>query len=313
VSKAEIADSGAAADPRLKTVVVCRPSGWLEHLRMRRVRTVARQVLLMALIAVSSAAFAVEGGALWFRWLVFTSLLLLARGLYVRQLRQLQRQFSLRLVERLSERTRIARELHDSLLQSVQGLMFRLQAVRDSLPEQPETAASLLDAALLRGDETLTEGRNAIRGLRTASTDSMDLAATLTSLWFDLSQPTADGLTPAFSLVEEGLRRGLHPLVREETCRIAAEALRNGLLHAGAMRYECELRYGRETFSVRVRDDGKGFDPRHNKAAVRSEHWGLVGMEERTRQIGGRLRVWSRAGAGTEIELTIPAALAYER
>jgi len=109
----------------------------------------------------------------------------------------------------------------------------------------------------------------------------------------------------------EGASRDLHPILRDDIFRIAGEALRNAFLHAQASRIEVDIRYGAERFRVRIRDDGKGIESQIVTDKGRAGHWGLRGMHERAKQVGGNLGVWSKPGSGTEIELTIPASTAY--
>ena len=105
--------------------------------------------------------------------------------------------------------------------------------------------------------------------------------------------------------------RALHPIVRDEIFRIATEALRNAFRHAGARQVEMELRYDERQLRLGVRDDGRGIAPEVLSAGGREGHFGLHGMRERAKLIGGSVTVWSAAGAGTEIELLVPAGNAY--
>jgi signal transduction histidine kinase/ligand-binding sensor domain-containing protein len=224
--------------------------------------------------------------------------------------RRMAHDFNLRLDERVNERTRIARELHDTLLQSFQGLMLRFQSARDLLPARPGDALQALDGALNRGDQALVEGRDAIQNLRSSTaTADHDLAQAIASLAEELTQG-ADGSAATFRMAVEGSLRALHPIVREDIHRIAREALRNAFRHAHADHIEAEVTYGARELRVRIRDDGKGIDPQHMSAG-RARHWGLTGMRERAVQIGAELRLWSEVAAGTEVELRIPGSVAY--
>ncbi|HEV7732200.1 MAG TPA: two-component regulator propeller domain-containing protein [Candidatus Binatia bacterium] len=245
----------------------------------------------------------------WFRATYAAALLLLLVAAYYVRLRQLAQRFEMRLEERVAERTRIARELHDSLLQGFQGLMFRLQAVRDLLPGRATEAIVALDQALDRGDQAIAEGRDAVQDLR-SSADG-DLVQALTALGDELAPQGDTGASTTFRLVVEGHPRSLDPIVRDEVYRIAREALRNAFRHAKASRVETEVVFGDRQVSLRIRDDGRGIDPGILDQGRRAGHWGLPGMTERARTFGGRLDVWSQQRAGTEIELTIPAAVAY--
>jgi len=117
---------------------------------------------------------------------------------------------------------------------------------------------------------------------------------------------------PAFGLVQEGERHILSPASKSEVCRIALEILRNAYRHAQANRIETEVRYGDHALRIRIRDDGKGIDPNVLKAGGVEGHWGLRGIRERATRIGAQLDFWSETGAGTEVQLTVPAPVAYE-
>jgi len=246
----------------------------------------------------------VSGAGLGILWL-----LLLAR---LRQITHRERQrLEQRMEDRLNERTRIARELHDSLLQGFQGLMFRLQAVRELLPRRPETAAESLDAALQVGDQAIGEGRDAVQNLRSPIIEEGDLATVLGALGAELAVGSEPQATPAYRVMVEGKPRPLNPNVRDDIYRIAREAVRNAYQHANARHIETEVTFGDTNLSVRVRDDGIGVDPTILAGGQRAGHWGLPGMRERSESIGGRLDVWSERNAGTEVELGISAAIAY--
>jgi signal transduction histidine kinase len=215
---------------------------------------------------------------------------------------------------RMNERTRIARELHDTLLQSLHGLMFRFQAARNMLPRHPEQAMQDLDSAIARTEQAIAESRGAIQDLRSEPVAQSDLAELLTATGQELASfedPNRDGAV--FHLIVEGQRRRLSPIIQEEVYWIARELLRNAFRHASAHRIEAEIRYEDRLFRLRVRDDGKGMDSKVLAAGGRAGHWGLPGVRERAQKLGARLDFWSEAGAGTEVQLTVPAAVAYER
>jgi signal transduction histidine kinase len=247
----------------------------------------------------------------WFRTVVAALFVLVLLAVYYYRLRQIAQQLELRLEERVGERTRIARELHDSLLQGFQGLMFRLQAVRDLLPARPSEAAQVLDAALDRGDQAIVEGRDAVQDLRSNTAVSNDLAHAVAALGEELSQAKGSEPSPGFRVLEEGKPRVMDSILRDEIYRIAREALRNAFRHACAHSIEAEISYGESQFSLRIRDSGIGIDAPVLGRGSLSGHWGLPGMRERAKKFGGTLNVWSKSGAGTEIELTIPAVTAY--
>jgi signal transduction histidine kinase/ligand-binding sensor domain-containing protein len=245
----------------------------------------------------------------WFRALCAAAFLGLLWALYQFRLHQLQRQFNFGLEARVNERTRIARELHDTLLQSFHGLLMRFQAVSDELVEgEPKQD---LDDAIERAARAITEGRDAVQGLRSSVAESNDLAAAIGALGKELA--AADSRPPEFTMQVEGAQRGLHPILRDEVYRVAGEALRNAFRHADARRIEVEVRYDERRFRLRVRDDGKGIDPNLLAGDGRAGHFGLRGMRERAKRVGGKLTVWSELQSGAEVELSIPAARAYTR
>jgi signal transduction histidine kinase len=244
----------------------------------------------------------------------------LLRVRYLNQ--QLQESLEQRLEDRIKERTRIARELHDSLLQGVQGMMFRLEAVRRLLPSRPEEAADHLDVAIDRGLAAINEGRQAVDGLRVAGPAGTDLPQALADLGseFEPDKSTTGqlpdnyrGAAPDFRVLVQGRAIALKPIVRDEVYRIAREAVRNSFRHARAGLVEVEIVFAEGTFTVRVRDDGVGLDPAVLEDGYRKGHWGLPGMRERALEFGGELAVWSQRNAGTEIELKIDARIAYVR
>jgi signal transduction histidine kinase len=247
----------------------------------------------------------------WFRAACFAAFLAMIWGIYALRVRQLAAQFSMRLEERVSERTRIARDLHDTLLQSFQGLLLRFQTVYELLPQRPTDAKETLASAIGRTAQAITEGREAVQGLRASTVERNDLAAAITTFGEELTaQASAGGTPPGLRVDVEGTSRTLHPIVRDEIYRIASEALRNAFRHAEAKQIEVELRYDQRQLRLRVRDDGKGIDPNF-LAEGRAGHFGVHGMHERAKLIGGKFSVWSARDSGTEIELSIPAARAY--
>ena len=215
---------------------------------------------------------------------------------------------------RVDERLRVARDLHDTLLQSFQGLVPVFQTARNLLPGQSDRAAEVLDEGLHDAADAIVEGRNAIQNLRAIPSLDPDLGSLLNSAGEELAQSReAEGSAPAFRVVVEGSRLPLVPLLRDEIYRIGREVLRNAFRHAHAGRIEAEIRYDRDMFRLRIRDDGKGIDSSVLQEGARTGHFGLPGMHERAKKIGARLKIWSEPGAGTEAELTVPARIAYEK
>lgn len=217
-------------------------------------------------------------------------------------------QLTLRFEERLAERTRIARELHDTLLQSFQALMLHFQTVDDMLPPGP--AKEALDKALSRADQAILEGRNAIQNLRSSSTATNELAEAIAALGKELSGDDGHRNLAKFRVSVEGKPRELHPVLRDDVYRIAREALRNAFRHSQATKIEAEITYTERVMRLRIRDDGAGIDSDLIKKG-REGHWGFQGMRERAQQIGAELEIWSQMGAGTEVELRVPGSVAY--
>ncbi len=244
----------------------------------------------------------------WFQASCAAAFLGLLWALYRYRLHQIAQQFNARLEERVNERTRIARELHDTLLQSFHGLMFRFQAARNMLPRRPEEAMQALDGALERTEQAIAEGRDAIQDLRASTAVANELAQAVTALGNELGLPQRFRRRSAFPV--EGPPRDLHPILRDEIYAIAREAVRNAFRHAQARNIEADIRYSGSLFQLRIRDDGKGIDP-EIVAEGRAGHYGVPGMRERAKRIGGKLDVWTESGAGTEIELSIPGSIAY--
>ena len=249
----------------------------------------------------------------WFRALcamVFVALLWVA---YQFRVRQLHHEFEMRLEARVGERTRIARELHDTLLQSFHGLLMSFQVVSRLLPGRPGEAKEKLESAIEQAEGAILEGREAVRGLRASTVEKNDLAGAISTLGEELASDSPNSPGPVFRVAVVGVTRDLHPILRDEVYRIAAEALRNAFRHAQARQIEIEIRYGNQEFRLHVRDDGRGLDPAVSVSQRRAGHYGLPGMRERAKIAGGKLTVWSEVGAGTEVELQIPASTAYAK
>jgi signal transduction histidine kinase/ligand-binding sensor domain-containing protein len=234
-------------------------------------------------------------------------------GGYRMRLRQLARQLDLRFDERLAERSRIARELHDTLLQSFQGALLRFRAVTYMLPDRPAEARETLEHAIDQARQAVAEGRDAVQGLRSPAIATNDIAVAIATLAETLSTDDSGQNPPVFHVNVEGTPRDLPPIVQDEVYRIAGEALRNAFRHAHASRIEVEIHYDQRRFRLRVRDDGKGIDSEAADGRTYAGHYGLAGMQERAKLIGGTLSVWSERDSGTEAELTIPASVAYAR
>jgi signal transduction histidine kinase len=241
----------------------------------------------------------------WFRFLLALSGFGLIWLLHTLRLRQATAQTQARLGERLEERGRIARELHDTLIQSVDGLMLRLQTALDE--PNPERSHQMIEKALDSADEVMYEGRQRVQALRTDATLFNELSVALASYGNELAQDRSI----AFSVALVGSSRPVDAFVRDEAFRIGREALGNAFQHSDAKRVEAEITYDRAQLRMRVRDDGMGIDQTVLHGG-KPGHYGLAGMRERAQTIGGQLAIWSRPGAGTEIDLAIPARVAYQ-
>ena len=249
----------------------------------------------------------------WFIALWISAGLLLTWVVYRYRMLQIAKQFEIRLEASINERTRIARELHDTLLQSFQGLTLHFQRARNLLPGRTVEAIQTLDAALNGAEQAIVEGRDAIHDLRSPTTAPKALEEEIRALGEELVATGADQKEPMeFRIVIEGSAHALRPNLHAEVFRIAREALRNAFSHSQGRLIETEMAYTENLFRIRIRDDGKGMDSDERLKAERSGHWGLRGMRERAEHLGGELEVWSEPGAGTEIELRIPALVAYE-
>jgi signal transduction histidine kinase/ligand-binding sensor domain-containing protein len=245
----------------------------------------------------------------WFRALCVCIFFGLLWAAYQWRVRQLQHQFNMTLEARVGERTRIARDLHDTLLQSAHGVLLRFQTVSQLLPDHATEAKEKLDGAIAQTADFITEARDEVQGLRDSTVQTNDLALAISTLGEDLT--TDSNNRPAFHVALEGEARNLHPILRDEVYKIAAEALRNAFHHSRARRVEVEIRYDNEQFRIRIRDDGKGIDPAVLAAKPTEGHYGLPGMRERATLVGGKLAVWSEVDEGTEVEVRIPASTAY--
>jgi signal transduction histidine kinase len=175
-------------------------------------------------------------------------------------------------------------------------------------------AMDVVDEAIHSAEEGITEGRAAIRDLRPEPAAQRNLPELLKATGHELADAHRwDEKAPTFGVIVEGKQRELAPVIQDEVYRISREVIRNAFAHAVASHIEVEIRYDQDQLRVRIRDDGKGIDPVILEGGGRTGHWGMSGMRERAQRIGAQLAFWSEAGAGTEVQLTIPAAMAYEK
>ena len=234
--------------------------------------------------------------------LVVLALLWLAYSL---RLRAVASRIRMRMAERMGERERIARDLHDTLLQSVQALTLRFQLVVDELPVK-ELARPALEAAIDRADQVIAEGRDRVKELR-FSQDGSDIEKIITDL------VAQQGFDPAMAISIEtvGTPRSLDALALDEIARIAGEAIFNIRRHARATRIAVELRH-RSSFAISFVDNGVGIDPAVVDQGGRDGHFGLPGMRERAQKLDGDLIVRRIAEGGTQVRLTVPGRIAYK-
>lgn len=239
---------------------------------------------------------------LWFKVLCALALALAAFGLHRLRLRMALRRQSRVFEARVAERERIARDLHDTLLQSVQGLIMHFRRIALRTPDDAPTRP-MMQEALSLATEVLEEGRDKVGELRVAPDG--DLAALLEAHGRRLAAQNGT----AFTVAREGAPRRLHPPVHDEVLAIAREAVRNAFLHAQAANIGVTLHYGDRDFTLTVRDDGIGIDGerRHGRAG----HWGIPGMRERAAELGATLALDSAPGRGSTWRLQLPARLAY--
>jgi len=250
---------------------------------------------------------------IWFEILVAVAALALVWTAYSLRLKQVTARVQERLGTQMQERERIARELHDTLLQSFQGLTLHFQRARNLLPERASEAIHTLDEALDGAEEAIVEGRDAIHDLRSPTTAAKTLAEEITALGEELAAEVTSQKQPLqFRTEVEGSAHALRPNAYTDIFRIAREAMRNAFSHSQGRLIETEITYTDNIFRLRIRDDGKGIDPDERVRAERSGHWGLKGMRERAERLGGESEVWSEPGAGTEIEFRVPASIAYD-
>jgi signal transduction histidine kinase/ligand-binding sensor domain-containing protein len=244
---------------------------------------------------------------LWFRVAAVLCMAAAAWVAYRVRMMQVARQLNLRFEERLAERTRVAQELHDTLLQGFVSASMQLHVAADRLSDDSPARAALSRVQELMG-RVIEEGRNAVRGLRSSRSASHDLEEAFSGM----SEEFAGETRIDYRVIVKGQPQALNPAIRDDVYRIGREAVVNAFRHSAAETIELELEYASSHLRLLVRDNGRGID-QHVLRAGSEGHWGLKGMHERAERIGGRFRVWSSAAAGTEIELSVPARIAYPR
>ncbi|WP_161570876.1 triple tyrosine motif-containing protein [Granulicella sibirica] len=244
--------------------------------------------------------------SVWFKLLCVAASLGVLSFLFLLRLRSLTARMQQRLYERLAERERIARDLHDTFFQGIQGLFLRVNTGTAMLPAN-EPARRILVDALEQSDRVMAEGRELVLDLRADDTVTANLAEDLSRV-----DPQSFGVAaPAYQVTAVGQVRRLHPVSSSELLRIGLEAVHNAFKHANATAVEVEILYEKDFLKMRIRDDGQGIDEIVIRDGRRPGHLGLIGMNERAERIGARYSLWSKRGQGTEIEVEVPAKIAY--
>jgi signal transduction histidine kinase len=232
--------------------------------------------------------------------------LLMTWMVYLMRLRQILNRINARMRERLVERERIARDLHDTFFQGIQGLLLRFQTGARQLPEN-NPSRLIFEDALHLSDQVMLEGRELVLDLRTCTNDANDLVNA-----FSVTASELQKLRWAeFQVNSDGELRPLHFIVCEELAKLGREALTNAFRHSEAQQIRVELSYDIGEFRVCFKDNGTGIDPATLAQGYRDGHWGLPGMKERAKLIGAQLTIRSRPDFGTEIEVRVPGSLAY--
>jgi signal transduction histidine kinase len=242
----------------------------------------------------------------WFRFSALMALALAILIFYRLRLHRLAKQLNVRFEERLAERTRIAQDLHDTLLQGFLSASMQLHVAADHLPED-SPAKPLVSRVLDLMRQVIEEGRTALQGLRSSDSGLHDLAESFS----EIQQELALEERKDYRVTVEGRPRPVRPMIRDEVYRIGREAVLNAFRHSRSSTIEVLLEYGAKHLRIFIRDNGCGIDP-HVLRTGREGHWGLSGMRERAEEIGARLRLWSGADVGTEVELFIPGDIAFE-
>jgi len=242
----------------------------------------------------------------WFRFSAGFACLLALFAFHRLRMRQLTHQLNARFEERLAERTRIAQEIQDTLLQGFLSASMQLYVAVDQVPENSPAKPRLNHVQQLMG-KVIEEGRNTVRGMRFSSTDSFDLVQAFSRV----GQEFPDQNEIDFRVIVEGRIRPLHPILRHEAYRIGRQALVNAFRHARAKSIEVKLVYAARRLRILVRDDGCGIDPQALRSAS-DAHSGLSSLREQAKSIGARLKIRSRLREGTEVELTVPGKIAFQ-
>lgn len=257
-------------------------------------------------------AIAVTKGeiAFWHRWWFPPVCVIVAVGIifgvHRLRVRQLSNELNLRFEERLAERTRVAQELHDTLLQGVLSASMQLHVAVDQIAEESPVRPALNRVLQLMG-QVVDEGRNTLRGLRSSVDNAHDLESSFSRVPDELGAPSEID----FRVVVEGEPLPLRSVIRDDVYSIGREALVNAFRHSRPSSVDVQLEYAPSQLRIVVRDNGCGIDSQVLQSG-RDGHWGLSGMRERAERIGAILKVLSRPGSGTEVELRVPSNIAFD-
>lgn len=258
----------------------------------------------------ASVALVIEP-TLWQGWFFRSACALAALfgivALYRIRMAQLLKQANVRFEERLAERARIARDLHDTLLQGFLSASMQLHVAAEQVP--PDSPAKPLLSRILELMRQVTEeGRNALRGLRSNEAPDESLEASFSHLTQSLGRTQS----ASYRTVVQGTSRALHPIIHEEMRRIGQEALLNAGRHARASNIEVAIYYNPRSLVVTIQDDGCGIEPGVLEQG-RPGHWGLPGMRERADRVGAKMQLFSSKLAGTEVRVSVPGRIAYKQ
>jgi signal transduction histidine kinase len=244
----------------------------------------------------------------WFAALGILTAVLLLWLAYAIRFRFVSREIRMRAEERADERIRIARELHDTLLQGVQGLLLAFHVAAEKVPADHESKKTL-EKALTTADRVILEGRNRVSRLRSVYLTDSELKDSIERFARDLNGHRAI----EFVAERKGGNDSLQAPIVEEIFCIAREAVANAFRHSESSRIVIGLDYQRRQFVFSCRDNGRGFDLADQQTTQTNGHWGLRGMSERAEKIGAKFSFESGTGKGTEVRVVLPARRAYVR
>jgi signal transduction histidine kinase len=242
----------------------------------------------------------------WFSLLCALVLIILAWGAYRLRVWQVTTHLRDLFEERLKERTRIAQELHDNLIQDVMGISLQIEVTDELLPANFPAKQSL-SRALGLSKSALDAGRRALNDLRTASLNAADLVKSFSQLASEFKRDAETKI----DVIVEGRERPLNAITGYDVLQVGRQAITNALQHAHARKIHVLLSYGEQQLRIRVQDNGRGISE-ETRNLGRPGHYGIAGMHERAERLGGTISIRSRVGEGTEIDLSVPGHLVYQ-